>query len=61
MKVCFEKKDLDKFSVEELRKMLEIQINIERFEGASVIRDVIEERKRSYGIGQSDDDDGELQ
>jgi len=61
MKVCFEKKDLDKFSVEELRKMLEIQISIERFEGASVIRDVIEERKKSYGIGESNDDDGELQ
>jgi len=61
MKVCFEKKDLGKFSVEELRKMLEIQIGIERFEGASVIRDIIEERKKSYGIGETDSDDGELQ
>lgn len=61
MKVCFEKKDLDKFGVEELIKMLEIQISIERFEGASVIRDVIEERKKVYGIGESDGDDEELQ
>ena len=40
--------------------MLEIQVNIERFEGASVIRDIIEERKKSYGIGKNDND-GELQ
>ena len=62
MKVCFEKKDLEKFSVEELMKMLEIQISLERFEGASVIRDVIEDRKKVYGIGESNsDDDEELQ
>jgi len=62
MKVCFEKKDLVNFDIDELRKMLDIQIHSERFEGASVIRDIIKERKKSHGMGDSNnDDDGELQ
>jgi len=56
MKVYFERVDLEKFGVEELRKMLEIQVQSEKFEGASIIRDIIEDRKKDFGIGKSGDD-----
>ena len=56
MKVCFEKQDLKKFGIEELKKMLEIQVQSEKFEGASVIRDIIGDRKKDFGIGKSEDD-----
>ena len=50
--VHFDKKELVHFSLEELRKMMEIQVHSEKFEGASMIRDIIEQRKMDFGIGQ---------
>lgn len=59
--VTFDRNELIKFNLEELRKMLEIQIQSEKFEGAALIRDVVEQRKKDFGIGYENNDDTELQ
>lgn len=58
--VIFDKRELENFNLEELKKMINIQIKSEKFEGASLIRDIIEERKKEFGIGNSSDDNAEL-
>jgi protein-arginine kinase activator protein McsA len=58
--VTFDKRELENFSLEELKKMINIQIKSEKFEGASLIRDIIEERKKEFGIGNGSDDNAEL-
>ena len=58
--VTFDKREIENFSLEELKKMINIQIKSEKFEGASLIRDIIEERKKEFGIGNSSDDNAEL-
>ena len=58
--VCFEKNELENFNIEELRKILDILIKNEKFEGASIIRDIIEQRKKDFGIGQSNGNNAEI-
>jgi len=59
--VIFEKKELHEFNLDELKKMLNIQIKYEKFEGAASIRDEIEYRKKGFGISNSDNDDDETE
>lgn len=61
MEIIFEKEDLKDFELGELRKMMQIQIETERFEGAALIRDIIEGRKKDFGIINNSDSDIELQ
>lgn len=55
--VTFDKDELKIFSLDELNKMLDIQIKSDKFEGAVLIRDIINERKKNFGIDSSDDGD----
>jgi protein-arginine kinase activator protein McsA len=62
MKICLDKSVFDKLSLDELKKILNILINMEDFENSSVLRDIINKRIEQYNIiNGSDDDDVELQ
>lgn len=61
MEIIFDREDLKEFDLTELRKMMQVQVNSERFEGAALIRDVIEDRKRGYGLLPDDSGDDEAE
>lgn len=61
MKVIFDNNDIKEFNLDELKKMLNIQIKTEKFEGAALIRDEIERRKKDFGVSNIDpDNDAEI-
>ena len=60
--IVFDKKDLESFDIEILRKMMVIQIESEKYEGAAVIRDEIEKKKNKLNsYFDKNDEESELQ
>jgi protein-arginine kinase activator protein McsA len=55
--ICLDNNDLLKFDIIELKKLLEILIQSEKFEYASVIKNEINKRKKYYNIAADLDDD----
>jgi protein-arginine kinase activator protein McsA len=59
--VIFDRKDLGAFDIEMLRKMMMIQIESEKYEGAAIIRDEIEVKKNKLNsYFDKNDDEPEL-
>jgi len=59
--ICLDDNDISKFDIIELKKILDILIQSEKFEFASVIKNEINKRKKYYNIDNNDlDDDSEL-
>lgn len=55
--VTFKKEELELFDFDQLKLMLKIQINSEKYEGASIIRDEIERKKKIlFGDPEQNDD-----
>jgi len=61
MKVYFDEIDLQEFNYKELCKMLEIQIHTEKYEGAGIIRDIINSKKKICGDYSDNNNNLELQ
>lgn len=57
--IYIEIKDLDKFNLYELNKILNIQIQNQNFENASLIRDFIENKKNIFNNIKEDTEDTE--
>lgn len=61
MDVYFNKIELETFNYKELKKMLLIQIKSEKFEGAAIIRDILNKRKININNNfNNENEEGEL-